>query len=154
MLAEGDSAEDKLIDALVGEAVKTVFARYADLNNYDEIALQFKGGVTLQVGDDVPTDTMLENYTHIKGLRQAAAELAEELDLDSKDPAAIVSAGEFILEGLYVNNRLSKGLIRGKIDVPQVTVRLFAPQGQEEGNFLARLIEGLLAQGRVGSSCG
>jgi magnesium chelatase subunit I len=114
MLAEGDGAEDKLINALVGEAVKNVFARHADFNQFDEIALQFKGGLTLQVGDEVPTGTMLENYTHIKGLKQAAAELAKSLALDPKDPAALVSAGEFILEALYVNNRLSKGLLRGK----------------------------------------
>jgi magnesium chelatase subunit I len=114
MLAEGDGAEDKLINALVGEAVKNVFARHADFNQFDEIALQFKGGLTLQVGDEVPTGTMLENYTHIKGLKQSAAELAKSLALDPKDPAALVSAGEFILEALYVNNRLSKGLLRGK----------------------------------------
>ncbi|MGN6368766.1 MAG: sigma 54-interacting transcriptional regulator [Phycisphaerae bacterium] len=114
MLADGDNAEDKLIHALVGEAVKSIFARHADLNTYDEIALQFKGGVTLQVGDDVPTQTMLENYSHIKGLKQAATDLAKELQLDPKDPAALVSAGEFILESLYVNNRLSKANIRGK----------------------------------------
>jgi magnesium chelatase subunit I len=115
MLAEGEGAEDKLIAALIGEAVKTVFGRYADFNQYDEIGLEFKGGITLQVGDDVPTETMLENFTHIKGLRQAAFELTRELGMDHKDPGSIVSAGEFLLEGLYVNNRLSKGLIRGKM---------------------------------------
>jgi magnesium chelatase subunit I len=114
MLAEGDNAEDKLIGALVGEAVKNVFGRHADLNRYDEIAMAFKGGVTLQVGDDVPTAVMMENYSHIKGLRQAAAELARELGLDAKDPGGVVSAGEFILESLYVNNRLSKASVRGK----------------------------------------
>ena len=114
MLAEGDGSEDKLINALVGEAVKNVFGKYVDFNKYDDIALQFKGGITLQVGDDVSTETMLENYTHIKGLRQAAYDLARDLGMDHKDPGSLVSAGEFILEGLYVNNRLSKGLLRGK----------------------------------------
>ena len=114
MLAEGDNAEDKLIGALMGEAVKNVFSRHADVNAYDEISMQFKGGVTLQVGDDVPTAVMLENYAHLKGLKQAAVELAKELGLDAKDVAATVSAGEFILESLYVNNRLSKANVRGK----------------------------------------
>ncbi len=114
MLAEGDGAEDKLITSLVGEAVKNVFAKHADYNRYDEIAMQFKGGLTLQVGDEVPTATMLENYGHIKGLQKAAGDLAKELTLDAKDPAAIVSAGEFLLEALYVNNRLTKTTMRGK----------------------------------------
>ena len=114
MLAEGDGAEDKLITSILGEALKTVFAKYADFNAYDEVAMQFKGGITLQVGDEVPTQTMLENYGHIKGLAKAATELAKKLELDPKDPAAVVSAGEFLLEALYVNNRLSKSTIRGK----------------------------------------
>jgi magnesium chelatase subunit I len=114
MLAEGEGAEDKLIGALLGEAVKSVFARRADFNRYEEIATQFKGGLTLQVGDDVSTETMLENYAHVKGLKQAALELTRELGLDAKDPGCVVSAGEFILEALYVNNRLSKGQLRGK----------------------------------------
>ena len=76
--------------------------------------MQFKGGLTLQVGDEVPTQMLLENYTHVKGLRKAAEELAKELGLDAKDAASVVSAGEFLLESLYVNNRLSKATIRGK----------------------------------------
>jgi magnesium chelatase subunit I len=114
MLAEGDGAEDKLILAILGEALKNVFGKYADFNAFDDIAMQFKGGITLQVGDDVPTGMMLDNYSHIRGLQKAATELARELRLDPKDPAAVVSAGEFLLEALYVNNRLSKASVRGK----------------------------------------
>ena len=114
MLAEGDTAEDKLIGSLVGEAVKNVFNRYGELESYGELTGQFRGGLTLQVGDDVPTKMLLENYTHVKGLRAAAEELADELHLDKKDAAQTVAAGEFLLEALYVNNRLSKASVRGK----------------------------------------
>jgi magnesium chelatase subunit I len=114
MLAEGDTAEDKLIAALIGEAVKTVFARHGDLDEYDDLVVQFRGGLALQVGDDVPTATLLENLGHVKGLRQAAQKLAESLDLDARNPAELASAGEFLLEALYVNNRLSKSTVRGK----------------------------------------
>jgi magnesium chelatase subunit I len=44
----------------------------------------------------------------------AAAKLARELELDANDPAALACSGEFLLEGLYVNNRLSKYNARGK----------------------------------------
>jgi magnesium chelatase subunit I len=114
MLAEGDTAEDKLIGSLVGEAVKNVFDRYADLNDFDEIAMQFKGGLTLQVGDEVPTEMLVENYSHVKGLKQAATKLAAELGMDPKCLRAIGSAGEFLLEALYVNNRLTKSVTKGK----------------------------------------
>lgn len=114
MLAEGESAEDKLVTSLIGEAVKLVFSRHGDMDAFDDICQQFKGGLTLQVGDEVSTATMLENYAHIKGLKAAAARMAGKLGMASDDSASLVSAGEFILEGLYVNNRLSKVNMPGK----------------------------------------
>ena len=114
MLAEGDAAEDKLVAALLGEAVKKVFDRHAELEDYTELVQQFKGGLTLQVGDEVPTTTLAENYGLVKGLKAAATRLAEELGLKTLDAAGLVSAGEFLLEALYVNNRLSKVVAPGK----------------------------------------
>lgn len=114
MLAEGESAEDKLVTSLIGEAVKLVFSRHADMDAFDDICRQFKGGLTLQAGDEVSTATMLGNYAHIKGLKAAAARMAGKLGMASNDSASLVSAGEFILEGLYVNNRLSKVNMPGK----------------------------------------
>ena len=40
--------------------------------------------------------------------------LARELKIDGGDNATLASVGEFLLEGLYVNNRLSKYNNRGK----------------------------------------
>jgi magnesium chelatase subunit I len=114
MLAEGESAEDKLVTSLIGEAVKLVFSRHCDIDSLDDICQQFKGGLTLQVGDEVSTATMLENYSHVKGLKPAAVRMAKALNMPPDDSASLVSAGEFILEGLYVNNRLSKVNMPGK----------------------------------------
>jgi len=41
----------------------------------------------------------------VKGLHPAAVALAKEIGLDGGDNAIIASTGEFLLEGLYVNNR-------------------------------------------------
>lgn len=114
MLAESDTAEDKLITSLAGEAVKTIFGRYAEVESYDDLATEFRGGLTLQVGDEVSTATLLENFGCVKSLKHAAHELAGELELDPKNPAALVAVAEFLLEALYVNNRLSKAQVRGK----------------------------------------
>ena len=114
MLAEGESAEDKLIASLLGEATKLVFSRYAEIDQFEDIVQQFQGGLTLQVGDEVPTRTLAANYQHLKGLKGAAGKLMGKLNLKTDDPAALVSAGEFILEALYVNNRLSKVVARHK----------------------------------------
>jgi magnesium chelatase subunit I len=113
-LAEEEGAEDKLIRSLVGEAVKTVFGRYADADAYDAISDQFKGNLTFPAGDDLPAEEFVANMKAIKPLAPAATKFAKELELNADDPAILASVGEFLLEGLYVNNRLSKFNSRGK----------------------------------------
>jgi magnesium chelatase subunit I len=113
-LAEEEGAEDKLIRALVGEAVKTVFGRYGDPDGHDSITDQFKGNLTFPAGDDLSAEEFVANMKAIKGLPQTTAQLAREMELDGGDPAMLASVGEFLLEGLYVNNRLSKYSARGK----------------------------------------
>jgi magnesium chelatase subunit I len=113
-LAEEDGAEDKLIQSLVGEAVKGVFNRYGDVAEHEMIAEQFKGNLTFPAGDDLSAEEFVANMKAIKGLPQAATKVAREMELDSSDPGILASAGEFVLEALYVNNRLSKYNSKGK----------------------------------------
>ena len=113
-LAEEEGAEDKLIRSLVGESVKSIFDRYDDADAHENITEQFKGNLTFPAGDDLPADEVAANMKAIKGLSSAAATLARELKLDPSDNAALACAGEFLLEGLYVNNRLSKFNLKGK----------------------------------------
>ena len=113
-LAEEEGAEDKLIRSLVGEAVKTVFGNYGDPDRFDGITEQFKGNLTFPAGDDLPAEEFIANMKAVKGLAAGATKLAKEMELDVNDPAILASVGEFLLEGLYVNNRLSKYNSRGK----------------------------------------
>jgi len=113
-LAEEEGAEDKLIRSLTGEAVKAVFGRYADPGDHEPIIEQFKGNLTFPIGDELSADEFVANMKAIKGLPQAASALAKEMKLDGGDTATLACVGEFLLEGLYVNNRLSKYNSRGK----------------------------------------
>ncbi|MDB5302417.1 MAG: hypothetical protein JWO87_4080 [Phycisphaerales bacterium] len=113
-LAEEEGAEDKLIRSLVGEAVKSVFARYDDPEAHEGITEQFRGNLTFPAGDDLSADEFVANMKAVKGLSQAASALAKEMKLDGGDPGTLASVGEFLLEGLYVNNRLSKFNSKGK----------------------------------------
>src|SRR5690348_1369682 len=113
-LAEEEGAEDKLVKSLVGEAVKKVFGQYDDPDGHDNITDQFKGNLTFPAGDDLPADEFVANMKAVKGLTQAATALAKQMQLDGGDPATLASVGEFLLEGLYVNNRLSKYNAKGK----------------------------------------
>jgi magnesium chelatase subunit I len=113
-LAEEEGAEDKLIQSLIGEAVKKVFTQYADPDAYDTISDQFKGNLNFPAGDDLTAEEFVANMKLIKGLDKHAAALAKELDLNPSDPEHLATTGEFLLEGLYVNNRLSKFNKQGK----------------------------------------
>src|SRR5579863_9890063 len=113
-LAEEEGAEDKLVKSLIGEAVKTVFGKYDDPDAHENISEQFKGNLTFPAGDDLSADEFVTNMKAVKGLPQAAAVLAREMKVDGGDTATLAAVGEFLLEGLYVNNRLSKFNAKGK----------------------------------------
>jgi magnesium chelatase subunit I len=113
-LAEEEGAEDKLIKSLTGEAVKAIFNRYADADEFEPLVEQFKGNLTFPAGDELTADEFVANMKAVKGLTQAALALAKEMQLDGGDHATLAAVGEFLLEGLYVNNRLSKYNAKGK----------------------------------------
>ncbi|HOJ53165.1 MAG TPA: sigma 54-interacting transcriptional regulator [Phycisphaerae bacterium] len=114
VLAEDEQAEDKLIAALLGEAVKAVASNYFEVDDLEAVVEQFRGAKTnLEVGDDLPARTLLEAMGSIKGLRDVTRSVVREAGLPADSPAALASAAEFVLEALYVNNRLSKYEYRG-----------------------------------------
>jgi magnesium chelatase subunit I len=113
-LAEEEGAEDKLIRSLVGEAVKLVFARHAKLDDYERVIEQFMGNITFPAGDELTADEFVANMKAVKPLHQGATSLARGMELDSSDNATLAATGEFLLEGLYVNDRLSKKTAKGK----------------------------------------
>src|SRR5690606_3844316 len=112
MLAEdssdGASTEDRLIDALFGEALKQVIGRHVDVEDLDEIAANFSGGLRLEFSDTNTASETLASLQCVDGLREAADRLARSVGLDPTDDHSAVCAGELVLEFLYVNNRLSK----------------------------------------------
>jgi magnesium chelatase subunit I len=113
-LSEDEGAEDKLIQSLVGEAVKNVFNKILDANELEPIVDQFNNNLTFPSGDDISSEEFVANMKAINKFTPWASKLAKALSLDPNDPASLASAGEFLLEGLYVNNRLSKFNSKGK----------------------------------------
>jgi magnesium chelatase subunit I len=113
-LAEEDGAEDKLVRSLIGEAVKSVFAKYDDPDGYETIGEQFKGNLTFPAGDDLSAAEFVANMKAVKSLHPSAVKLCKELEISGNDDAYVAAAGEFLLEALYVNNRLSKYNNKGK----------------------------------------
>src|SRR5438552_13778026 len=113
-LGDEEGAEDKLIQSLSGEAVKNVFNRLTKGADFDAISEQFKGNLTFPAGDDLPADEFVANMKTLRPLHKAATALTALMQMDPGDNALLAAVGEFVLEGLYVNNRLSKYNTKGK----------------------------------------
>ena len=117
MLAEdspdGSSTEDRLIHALLGEALKAVVARSLDVDDVEPVAHAFGAGLRIGLDDASDASDTVASMEHVDGLLDAARRLAGRVGLDADDPSALACAGELVLEFLYVNNRLSKASRRG-----------------------------------------
>jgi magnesium chelatase subunit I len=113
-LAEEEGAEDKLIRSITGEAVKSVFNRLARGIDFESVVEQFQEKLTYPAGDDLSAEEFCANMSAVKPLHKGAIQMARALQLDANDPAILASVGEFVLEGLYVNDRLSKYNAKGK----------------------------------------
>ena len=114
MLAEDDKAEEKLITSIAGEAVKDIFKNYYELSDLEGVVEAFADHKTsLEIGDETSTADLMANVEKLPALKKAAARICMEADQPS-EPAHLAAAAEFILDALYVNNRLSKYAYHGK----------------------------------------
>lgn len=105
---DGKPVEDKLIDALVGEAIKSMLSRKLNVDGLAGIADAFKNGLKLELGDGMSAGDAYASMKLVPGLPEAIGELGKKLELDTKDEQHKAVLGELVLEFLYVNNRLSK----------------------------------------------
>jgi magnesium chelatase subunit I len=114
---EEDGHEDKLIRRIIDEAVKNIFGLHFDVREFRPIVEFFESGQNVEIGDMLPTKAILERIAKVPGLRKRAEEISLALLPEVKDrnarDAATASAGEFILEGLHVHNKLNKATRTG-----------------------------------------
>ncbi len=113
-LGDDESSEDKLVQSLIGEAVKNVFNQLGEFTEFESVTENFGKNVTFPGGDEIPADEFVANMQVLKPLPKLSANFAKELNMNPADNGDLASVGEFILEGLYVNNRLSKFARAGK----------------------------------------
>ena len=111
-LGDDDGQEDRVLQRLLGEAVKRVFAQYWRLDYWSPVVNWFAGLRSFEVGDLVPAEKYLEQAEAVPQFLRKVDESAEKLagDLIGKglDQELYASIIEFVLEGLHVHNRLNK----------------------------------------------
>ena len=94
---------DKLIHHLISEAVRHTFDKYFDIGALSGIIDAFREGATATVSDSLTSKDYFRQFSEIE-------ELASQVRAFCPDctPAMFASVAEFILEGLYLHDRIHK----------------------------------------------
>jgi magnesium chelatase subunit I len=104
-------SEAQVLDAIVAEAIATVFEEYVDEHGLGEIGEIFGQGVRVEVGDMLPSSAYAERMERVPPAWDKAFEVNA-----SADPAVRASCIEFVLAGLYATDRISRSQRHGVIE--------------------------------------
>ena len=104
-----DTKQEKVIENLTRKAVLNVFNRYYHMDRMEAVVVPFDKGLVVEVSDTLDSQSYLAIVRQITGMK----DMIKVASVPDR-PEAIASAVEFILEGLYLNKRLSKTKSEGK----------------------------------------
>lgn len=110
MMGSHQMSERQVLDAVIAEAIKTVFEEYVDRHGLVEIADVFAKGVKIEVGDLLPSSHYAERLKRVPKAWEKAFEVNA-----SDDAAVRASCVEFVLAGLYASERISRAQKHGRI---------------------------------------
>ncbi len=110
MMGSHQMSERQVLDALVAEAVRTVFDEYVEQHGLQEIAEIFSKGVRVEVGDMLPSEEYARRLKRVPPAWDKAFEVNA-----SADDAVRASCVEFVLAGLYATDRISRNQTHGRI---------------------------------------
>ena len=105
-----DGKEEQIIERLIQGAVVAVFNRYFNVIDLEEIVARFKSGLSVEVGDAVPSSAYVKMAKEIDGMDRALERLGPPAT-----PGETASGVELVLEGLHLNKRLNKDRVSGKV---------------------------------------
>jgi magnesium chelatase subunit I len=110
MMGSHQMSERQVLDAVLAEAVATVFNEYVDKHGLAEIAEIFSRGVKIEVGDMLPSSHYAALVKRVPPVWDKAFEVNA-----SENEAVRASCVEFVLAGLYATDRISRSQHRGRI---------------------------------------
>ncbi len=109
MMSSHQMNERQVLDAVMAEAIATVFQEYVEAHGLDAIAQVFREGVKIEVGDMVPSDAYYDKVADVPAVWERAFEVNA-----ARHPAMRASCIEFVLAGLYATERISRLQSHGK----------------------------------------
>ncbi len=110
LMGSHQMSERQVLDAVMAEAIRTVFEEYVDRHGLEDIAEIFRQGVKIEVGDMLPSTHYAERLERVPPVWNKAFEVNA-----AEDMAVRASCLEFILAGLYATDRISRSQKHGRI---------------------------------------
>ena len=111
LMGSHQMSERQVLEAVIAEAIKTVFDQYVDRHGLEEIGEIFSKGVKIEVGDQLPSSHYAQRLEHVPPLWDKAFEVNA-----SDQPEVRASCIEFVLAGLYAMDKISRSQRHGRID--------------------------------------
>jgi magnesium chelatase subunit I len=111
LMGSHQMSERQVLDSVVAQAIRVVFAEYVEEHGLSEIAEIFRKGVRIEVGDLLPSSVYAERLKRVP----AAWEKAFEVNA-SADAAIRASCVEVVLAGLHSMDKISRADRFGKIE--------------------------------------
>ncbi len=99
-----EGLETKIIGDIVDRAVLNVFTNHTEPDEFDPLLGKFEEGIIIQAGSTINDDIYMSLIDSFGNLREKLSVLCDPLE----DNSAIISAFEFVLEGLYLSKKISK----------------------------------------------
>ncbi|WP_013628241.1 magnesium protoporphyrin chelatase [Rubinisphaera brasiliensis] len=110
LMGSHQMSEKQVLDAVIAEAVRTVFEEYVEGHSLAEIGEIFAKGVKIEVGDLLPSSHYAERLQRVPPVWERAFEVNA-----AEDPAMRASCVEFVLAGLYAMDQISRSQHHGRI---------------------------------------
>jgi magnesium chelatase subunit I len=110
LMGSNQMSEKQVLEAIIADAIGTVFDEYVDKHGLEEIAEVFGKGVKIEVGDLLPSAEYAKRLKRVP----KAWDKAFEVNV-SESEAMRASCVEFVLAGLYATERISRVSKHGRI---------------------------------------
>ena len=110
LMGSHQMGERQVLEAIIADAIRTVFEEYVETHGLDEIADVFSKGVKIEVGD------MLPSAEYAKRLKRVPKAWEKAFEVNAGDSEAVrASCVEFVLAGLYASDRISRATRHGRM---------------------------------------
>jgi len=110
MMGAHQMSERQVLDSILAEAIKTVFAEYVDQHGLGEIGDVFAKGVKIEVGDMLPSSSYESIIKRVPKVWEKAFEVNS-----ASGPGVRASCTEFVLAGLWASDIISRAEKHGRV---------------------------------------